>query len=233
MTKWHEYSDKYLSISPREQYLIFFTGLVAIVYIFFNVFIDKNIAQSAQYDKEIKQLMSVNKTKKSSIEIYEQALTKDPNVKLKNQVDAYENKLEKIDSNLLALTSELIDPVQMRFALLELLKTQKGVSLLSFQLVGAQPLKMPTNESEEDKTPSSLEKNSDDIEQVELRLYRHGIKLKLRGSYFQLRDYLTQLEDMSWKFFWKKFDYKLHQYPVSELEIEIYSLSTNQEFIGV
>ena len=67
----------------------------------------------------------------------------------------------------------------------------------------------------------------------QLRLYRHGIKIKLQGQYFQLKDYLMQLENLSWKFFWQEFDYQLKAYPVSQLEIEIYSLSTAQEFIGV
>ena len=64
-------------------------------------------------------------------------------------------------------------------------------------------------------------------------LYRHAIKIKLSGSYFQLRDYLIQLESLSWKFFWQEFNYQLKEYPVSELEIEMYSLSTKREFIGV
>jgi len=38
---------------------------------------------------------------------------------------------------------------------------------------------------------------------------------------------------LSWKFFWQEFNYQLKEYPVSELEIEMYSLSTKREFIGV
>ena len=76
--------------------------------------------------------------------------------------------------------------------------------------------------------------NSDNQAQTkQLRLYRHGIKIKLQGHYFALRDYLTQLEGLSWTLFWQGFDYQLKAYPESELEVEIYSLSTAREFIGV
>jgi len=67
----------------------------------------------------------------------------------------------------------------------------------------------------------------------DIGLYRHRITLKLSGSFFQLRDYLNQLEQLPWKFFWEKFDYKLIKYPKGELQIEIYSLSLKKEFIGV
>ena len=163
--------------------------------------------------------------------IFEQALRSDPNAAIRQQVLTYENKLTKVDTELLTLTSELIDPIQMRHALLELLKVKKGVSLLSFQLVGAESVVTSTVNQDADRTKSNEADLTDNA--PSLSLYRHGIKLKLKGNYFQLRDYLTQLEEMSWTFFWQKFDYKLQEYPISELEIEMYSLSTKKEFIGV
>jgi MSHA biogenesis protein MshJ len=55
----------------------------------------------------------------------------------------------------------------------------------------------------------------------------------LEGQYFDLRDYLSQIENLSWTFFWQRFDYQLGEYPVGQLSIEIYSLSTTSDFVGV
>lgn len=233
MEKWKEYSLKFLSISPREQYLIILTGLVAIVYVLFSLVIDGNIVQAKQYKNKISQLTSSNKSKVNSIEMFEQALVEDPNATLNKQLTIYEKKLAEVDSELLTLTSELIDPIQMRFALLDLLKLQKGVSLLSFQLVGAQSIAIADNQTTLVQTENESLITTSDLAQPKLNLYQHVIKLRLKGNYFQLRDYLTQLEQLSWKFFWQKFEYKLQKYPNSELEIEMYSLSTKKEFIGV
>lgn len=116
----------------------------------------------------------------------------------------------------------------MRYALIDLLKTQPSVSLLSFEVIEAQP--MTTGNQDKDSADKNAEnKNSEQS----LTLYKHGIKLKLKGSYFKLRDYLSQLEQMQWTFFWQEFDYQLIEYPNSELSIEMYSLSTKKEFIGV
>ncbi|MBA6253077.1 MAG: MSHA biogenesis protein MshJ [Colwellia sp.] len=225
--QWQAYSEKYLTITPREQYMVLLTGLVAIIFIIHNFFIDDNALKIVKLDKQIIQVNNDNRTAKASILIFEEGLSKDPNESLNKQISQYKDKLNKVDVNLLKLTSDLIDPVQMRYALMQLLKTQKGVSLQSFQVIAAQPMNIASTTDDETK---AVVVNSD---QPALILYRHAIKIKLSGSYFQLRDYLTQLEALSWKFFWQEFTYQLKEYPVSELEIEMYSLSTKREFIGV
>ena len=228
--QWQSYCEKFLHITPREQYLITGSGLVAIIFILFSFFIDDKTQQITKLTKENNAILSSNKISKSSIDLFEQALKKDPNKAINEQIQQYQKKLATVDTNLLQLTSDLINPIEMRHALMQLLKLQKGVSLQSFQVLVAQPI----NTADDQKEKSNITKNStktDDVE--EIVLYRHAIKIKLQGRYFQLRDYLQQVERLKWKFFWREFNYQLKEYPTSELEIELYSLSTKKEFVGV
>jgi MSHA biogenesis protein MshJ len=234
MTQWQLYSEKFTNISTREQYLIIVTGLVAIVFILYSLFLDTPFQRINQLNKDITQTQQSNRDNKSSIAMLEQALREDPNVALKRELSQYQTKLGAIDQQLLQLTSDLIDPIQMRYALIKLLKLQQGVKLLSFEVLPAQPVTKSKNKASDNISAEKLpEANKLNAETSQLRLYRHGIKIKLQGQYFQLKKYLAQLEGLSWKFFWQEFDYQLKTYPVSELEVEIYSLSTAQEFIGV
>lgn len=228
--QWQEGSEKFLKLTIREQYLILLTGLVAVFFIIFYVFIDDKMASNTSASKKIVQLGSSNQSLKMSVLELQAALQRDPNEDTRKQIKQYETKLAKIDTKLLTLTSELMSPVQMRHALLKLLKLEQGVSLLSFELLGAQPLLSdPATAQEGDSKANSENVSSNES----LNLYRHGIKIKLSGRYFDLRDYLTQLEKLPWKFFWQDFNFKLTEYPNSELEIEMYSLGTKKEFIGV
>ena len=229
--QWQDYGDKYLAITPREQYMVLITGLVAIIFIIHTFFIDDNSSKIDKFEKQIIQMSKANRSANSSITLLEDGLSKDPNSELNKQISQYKERLKKVDVNLLQLTSDLINPIQMRHALLQFLKTQKGISLQSFQVIPAQAITLASSKPVakiKDNTTAETAAN-----QEKLVLYRHAIKIKLSGSYFQLRDYLTQLESLSWKFFWKEFNYQLKEYPVSELEIEMYSLSTKREFIGV
>jgi len=232
MAQWQVYSEKFKNITNREQYLIIATGLVGIIFILYSLFLDTPFQRVSQLNKEITQTQQNNRNNINSIAVLEQALSEDPNIALKRELTQYQAKLGEIDQQLLKLTSDLIDPIQMRYALIKLLKLQSGVKLLSFEVLPAQPVTKSKVDDEASGEKSTLVK-SEQTESSQLRLYRHGIKIKLQGKYFQLRKYLAQLEGLSWKFFWQEFNYQLKEYPVSELEVEIYSLSTAQEFIGV
>jgi MSHA biogenesis protein MshJ len=236
--QWQEYCEKYLTITPREQYMVLFAGLAAIIFIIHSFFIDDNAIKITKLEQDIAKVTAGNRSAKSSISLLEEGLTQDPNAVFNKKITQYKKKLKEVDENLLKLTSDLIDPIQMRYALLQLLKTQKGVSLQSFQVIAAQPITMAdsksaTKNNNRNSQETKASGESAEATQPELVLYRHAIKIKLSGGYFQLRDYLQQLEALSWKFFWQEFNYQLTEYPISELEIEMYSLSTKREFIGV
>jgi MSHA biogenesis protein MshJ len=222
-----KYSEKYLQLSIREQYLILLTGLVVLFFSIFHLFVDPSLITNKQVSSKIERLTKSNQSLKISMAELEAALQEDPNEAIRKKIAQFEAKLAKVNANLLTLTSDLINPVQMRHALFDLLKLEKGVSLLSFELLGAQPLLALQSPNEGEKV--SLNQQS----KVGQNLYQHGIKIKLSGGYFELQNYLAQLEQLPWTFFWQEFDFKLSQYPKSELEIIIYSLSTHKEFVGV
>lgn len=46
MNKWQEYSDKFQNMTLREQYLILLTGLVAVIFVSFNFFIDSTLIKT-------------------------------------------------------------------------------------------------------------------------------------------------------------------------------------------
>lgn len=241
MSQWLTYSEKFNNTTPREQYLIIASGLVAVIFVLYSLFLDEPIQNLETYNAQTLKAQQDIESKKNSIQVLQQALSEDPNIALKRELSQYQAKLGDVDAKLLELTSDLIDPIQMRFALIKLLKLQQGVKLLSFEVLPASPVTEdkaePVNnelvKNVETASTEALKASDEQAQPKQLRLYRHGIKIKLQGQYFELKDYLTQLESLSWRFFWQEFDYQLKAYPVSELEIEIYSLSTSQEFIGV
>lgn len=227
--QWQEYSDKYLQLTSREQFLLLLTGLVAVFFIISYLFIDDKAEKITSFDKRSKAMTSEINTLNFSIKEFKSSLKKDPDVDMAAQIKKREVDLVKLDKQLVLLTTDLISPVEMRIALLKLLELEPGVSLLSFELSGAKPLLDLMTEQSNTEVSHTLPT----AEQLGLKLYKHGIKIKLSGEYFQLRNYLLQLEQLSWKFFWQEFNFEVKEYPQSEVEIIIYSLGLHEEFIGV
>ncbi len=228
MQSWQTYKEKFAELSTREQVLIMLTGLIVIVFLIGSLVLADLYKNLTLTEKQHQQLLSENNSIQAIVVELEQALQQDPNIALKQQIKEHQHALANINESLLVLTSELVDPIQMRQALEQLLQMQRGVRLVSFAVSSGEPLLLSSAVGGSDAVEAKNKQQKTET----LGLYRHVIKLKLTGSYFKLRDYLTQLETLPWKFFWEKFDYKLKEYPKSELELEIYSLSLKQEFVG-
>lgn len=225
MQQWQQLSEKFQTVTPREQFLIFATGVIAIVFILFNFVIEPNSQNIDKLNSEKASLTTTIKSKKASIVILEQALNNDPNETIRQQIALHQQRMGQVDANLMLLASDLINPIQMRGALIELLDASAKVNLVEFEMFAPQIIELGEQKNTDDKAKST--------EQETLTLYKHGMKLTLSGGYFSLRDYLSQLEQMKWTFFWQTFDYEIKHYPKGELEITLYSLSTRKEFMGV
>ena len=226
--KWQSLEQQFQSITPREQYLIILTGLFVIMFALFNFVIDENLQTITKQKNNIKNTQTAIQSKKTTINVLEEALQTDPNQSVNQQIKTYQQLMSDVDTNLMLLASDLINPVQMRYALSDVLTANRKVSLLSFEMFEPLPVDLGSKAASNanDGAPETVQPQT-------LMLYKHGIKLTLSGSYFELHDYLAQLEQLKWKFFWQRFNYEITGYPDAELVIEMYSLSTKKEFIGV
>ena len=64
-------------------------------------------------------------------------------------------------------------------------------------------------------------------------LYRHGVEIRLEGSYGQLQAYLAQLEKLQQKLLWGKLEYRVIDYPKAELTLTVYPLSPDRTWLAL
>jgi MSHA biogenesis protein MshJ len=64
-------------------------------------------------------------------------------------------------------------------------------------------------------------------------VFRHPVELSVKGSYFDLLDYLAALERMPQRVFWDGFELSVAQYPQSVLKLTIYTLSPEKSWLTV
>lgn len=58
--------------------------------------------------------------------------------------------------------------------------------------------------------------------------YRHGVEVSLRGSYFDLAQYLTALEKLPVRLLWGRLEMQVEQYPEVRLTLQLHTLSTQR-----
>lgn len=63
-------------------------------------------------------------------------------------------------------------------------------------------------------------------------LYRHRLKLVLRGRYADTHAYLQALENLPWKLWWEVLDYQVETHPDARITLELATLGRGPEWLG-
>lgn len=72
-----------------------------------------------------------------------------------------------------------------------------------------------------------------DSDQQPVWVYRHALTMTLQGDYFSTLNYLKALESLPWRIHWDSIAYRVKDYPVAETRIQVYTLSFEQDWLGV
>lgn len=145
-----------------------------------------------------------------------------------------DHQLESLDRE----TAALIDPQRMQQVLQDLLQQRPGLRLLALESFSA-PLELPKPPAA-DGQPAAASATADSAPPAPPVLYRHGMRLTLEGSYFELRDYLQGIEAQSLaaggrRLFWERLDYQVGEAGPGQAKItlELYTLSREAGWVGV
>jgi MSHA biogenesis protein MshJ len=218
--------EQFLKISQREKLLILLSGVVVIGMLGYLFFIEPNVQQATRDAQNISASQNQVQSLEAQIQVIELALDDDPDKALSEMLSSITHQADEIDLFLQQQTVNLVTPKHMPMVLEEVLAKSQGVTLVSMQSI------LPTPVLKDDSV--DIESESEEVsEKSDINLYRHGVKLVIRGSYFDIQGYLSKIEQLKWKFYWKRFNYVVNEYPNAVVEVELYTLSTSQAFIGV
>ena len=64
-------------------------------------------------------------------------------------------------------------------------------------------------------------------------LYRHGLTMRLEGSYADAVRYLQDVEALPWRFIWEEMTYEVQGYPDAVIKLRLETLSTDPDWFGV
>jgi MSHA biogenesis protein MshJ len=213
-------SAKFDSITVREQLLLLVCGLMVFAIIIHMLLLEPRLLNNEKTQKDIERSQKELQSLMVQTQELSEALLIDANLPAKTRLNKLTQQILEIEQQLTQQTANLVPANQMPLMLEKVLATSNGLKVLSLESIP--PTSVLVNQP-----PTTFEKTA------ESDLYRHGIKLMVEGSYFDIQRYLAKLEALDWQFYWKRFDYKVSQYPLAVVELEIYTLSTNKAFIGV
>lgn len=216
---WSKASEKTSALSQREKFLLLLTGLIIIPGMI-DFFLLQPLRDSSQLWRQ--QTQAINQRMASFAAQQTDLLAEienDPAMELERRVAGIESALEKAKQSLIQYTDTLVAPQRMASMLENMLHERGNLRLVSLENLPVAPLfnRADTNE----------EKDADVF-----GLYRHGIRLVFEGDYMKTMQYMQNLEQLPWKFYWQNFSYEVQQHPKALITLNIYTLSTSKWWIG-
>lgn len=211
--QWQALASKFNELNQRERVLVGFASLVLVVFSCF-MLLEPMLLDNQQRAQHLKELHHSNQMASQSIAVYQQGLSLDPDADYKQRLAMLEQQLIFVDAELSEQMVDMIPADYMPAVLAQLLSQVKGLTLLGFSSLPPQALL-----------------GSDEVNK--LNLYSHGIKLTLEGDYFSFLNFVKAVEAMPDKLYWKRLDYQVASHPKASIELELYTLSINKDFISV
>lgn len=206
------------ALSLRERALVFMTVSVALYVLASNVILQPLADKAVHLERAIK----VRASQVTTLEIKVRELgaggSFDPELDEAGRIEKLNARLRGIDASLASLTAGLVSPKEMAKLAERVLHENRRLELVKMQSIKAVPLLASRRDA---GTPAA------DIE-----IYRHGIRLELRGRYGDIVDYIQRLEKLPWKFFWAEVSLELEQHPTSRVVLVLYTVSLEKGWIG-
>jgi MSHA biogenesis protein MshJ len=198
------------ALSMRERALIAGASLVAMLLLWFAVFLDPAQVRQRALSAELETLQQSIQLTAQSIQ---ETAAADPTLIAQREEERLATKLAAINTQLAAKSAGLIPPERMVQVIHDVLSRQRGVTLVSLH-----------NSPVTTLVPSTASSAGP---------YVHPVAIVVEGSYLDVLAYLHALEDLEWRFYWRLLELESTAYPRNRVRIELSTLSLDKDWIGV
>uniref|UniRef100_Q47HN4 MSHA biogenesis protein MshJ n=1 Tax=Dechloromonas aromatica (strain RCB) TaxID=159087 RepID=Q47HN4_DECAR len=219
---WFRLNKRYSSLAKRERQLVAVALILGPLLIGNALFVDPLRARLNGTENTIATESASAAQLQAEAANLQQQLAIDPDAGRKAELAALSGERDKLDEQLRQLGSALVRPEEMNALLERLLARHPGLRLLSLKTLAPQSALGRVDVAKEGET---AERSFD--------LYRHGVEIRLEGSYGQLQAYLAQLEKMPQHLLWGQLSYRVIDYPKAEMTLTVYTLSPDRSWLAL
>lgn len=154
-----------------------------------------------------------------------------PDEQARARVREIEQKIAVIDASLQAASKQLVQPERMATLLEDLLKRNRRLQLVKMATLPAEELL--GREQAGGVPPASEQAPGTAGQSGSQNIFKHGVELTLRGSYFDMLDYLAQIEALPWQMYWGRLKLEAREYNRPVLTLTLYTLSLDKAWLTI
>lgn len=220
---WKKISTAINVRTKQERALLLLAVIAVPVYAWWVVIFEPGQTDQVGIERRVAVVSSQIVQEKNRQEEIRASYSVDPNVFARTKLDGLRTANAEADTKLNELYGQLISPREMSLMLSRLLQSETKLDLISLQ-----------NKTSELLLTSAFASATDAVSAgSKIELYKHGMQMTFEGDYMETIRFLRSLERLQNNFFWETLDYSVTEYPNARIILDIYTLSTEQGWIGV
>ncbi|MEN3109647.1 hypothetical protein ACFONG_14320 [Uliginosibacterium paludis] len=223
---WLKLADRFDAMMPRERLMVFLALIAVVSAIFYFWSLNPALVRyqlvQQQMQQDEKLLRGLDEEELALI----RAASADPDAAVRAQIEASRQELAAVQAELGGAGGKLVEPAQAARMLRDLIKAQGGsVELVSMQAGEVQNLLV---DSESTSRPAPAVAAEGGLK----GLYRHRLRLALRGDYAALNRYVGQLEKLPWNMQVAELKLSSERWPQARLELVLHVISLERAWLA-
>ncbi|MCF7353819.1 type II secretion system protein GspM [Vibrio sp. CK2-1] len=211
--QWALLSAKFDKMSEREKWLTTVAGWVAILFLLYTFMVEPAQVDNNAKTVRLASLKGQIGQLQGDIEVIKHKLKQDPDKDVDKEYSVLLTESQDLSLRLSNVVDSLVTPTGMAELLEQVLEKTHKLKLVALTSLPSEPI--TREDSDED-----------------IGYYIHPVKIELTGNYFDILEYLAELEQMKVKYYWRSFNYQVIEYPQAQLQLVVYTLGAKEEFIG-
>jgi MSHA biogenesis protein MshJ len=218
--RWEQLVARVDGMSLRERALIFAAAAFALVALIDALFLNPLLQQQKRLSMQVVQQQEKMKEIQAQLATLLQAKQADKNDPQRERIRLLREQIAEGEAFLKETQDKLVPPEKMAH-LLEQVLVKNG----RLQLVALETL--PVSNFIESAAAAQASAGAG------RQIYKHGVKITVRGTYADLTQYLQTLERLPTQMFWGMAKMDVVKYPQAELTLTLYTLSLDKTWLQV
>ncbi len=221
LARWKVLNDRYVALSRRERLLLAAALVFGPLFIANTLLIEPLSVRKRSMNSSLAAQRSSQAELQGQVASLQQQAKLDPDAAKRAEQGRLQAEQGSLDGQIRTFSDSLVHPSEMNALLEGLLVRQSGLRLLGLKTLAPQSI-LPALPAAE---PGKAQKKP------AFDLYRHGVELRIEGTYGELQTYLSHLEKLPSRLLWGQLDYRVLDYPKAEVRLTVYTLSNESTWL--
>lgn len=224
---WELVRTRIDDMSLRERVMIFMAAAFVVITVINALLLDPLLAkQRLKYNQVVQQQENM-KALQAQTEALLRAKQENQQSPLRQRINALQKQLSEQEAYLQSRRDRLVAPEKMAELLEKMLGKHGRLQMVRMETlpVGLLVEKPPVAPGGAPAAASA--------EEGRQQVFKHGLRISLRGSYAELASYIAALERMPTQMFWGEANLTVEQYPDAVLTLTLYTLSLEKIWLQV